>query len=118
MGVVAELLLVLLALGYVPEIDCQAILGRIGVDLYPYTLPMVELLEMDGSSQGHRSMELSVGGQSHSFRELLPHVLPQEFFAGSLQRVRRSFVDVGIAPLPVNGDEGVGDALQDVGDAL
>src|SRR5829696_1024755 len=83
MGLVAKLLLVLLALGYVPEIDSQATFGRIGVDLYPYALPRVELLEMYGSTRRHRSMVLSVGGQSHGFWERLPQVLPQEFFACS-----------------------------------
>src|SRR4028119_1420938 len=73
---------------------------------------------MYGSSRRHRSMVLSVGGQSYGFWKLLPHVLSQEFFACSLQGSQRSLVDVGEAPLAVHGDEGVGDAFQDVRDAL
>src|SRR4028119_322702 len=73
---------------------------------------------MYGSSRRHRSMVLSVGGQSYGFWELLPHVLSQKFFACSLQGGQRSLVEVGKAPLTVHGDEGVGDALKDVRDAL
>ena len=69
-------------------------------------------------------MALLVNRRVRCLREYHPELLPQEFFARQFfafcfsYAVQRSLIDVGEAPLAVQGHKSFGDALEDVLDPL
>src|SRR5215203_661699 len=60
----------------------------------------------------HRLVDLLVGLRTNRLRELLPDVLPQKLFLGAAQVLLCTPINVGEAPLPIDGVEGVANPLE------
>src|SRR5205085_495825 len=65
----------------------------------------------------HRAMILAIQFGADNVREYLPQGAPDDLFARSAQRSYRGFVDVKVAPIPVEENVNVGHAAQDRLDA-
>ena len=102
-----------LPLAHVPEVDGQPVRRRVGMALVPAVVRRVEKLERDGDVLGHRTAVVPLHVGSEGVGILLPMVLADQVVPTAAQQHFRLPVDVGEPPVPVQGAERIGDALQD-----
>src|SRR5215212_3840303 len=113
-----QLLLCLFALGYVPEVHRESPRGGVGPARHPSAEDRGYGLELGGYALLHGPLYLPAGLRALGVGELLPDVLAQQPFPGAAPELLGLDVDVGEAPLPIDGVEGVGDAFEYVGGTL
>jgi hypothetical protein len=118
---IRQRLLVALAPRDVLKVDREAVGRRVRADVQPAIERRVEQLEVDGHLLGHGTVVLLVSLRADQIGQLFPDVLPDQIAGVALHardQLRGLPVDVGDPPLVVEGDEAVGDAVEDVRAAL
>jgi hypothetical protein len=105
--------------GDVLEVDGEAGGGGVGADVIPGVERRgVALLELDGLPVVHGAVVEGVEVEVAGGRELGPDVLAEEVGAGAPEHALGAGVEVGEAPVPVEREGRVADALDDPRDAL
>ena len=108
-----------LAVADAAVVDRQPAVGRIRVRLDPFVAALEAGLELHVVALAHRLVVAVVERGADHGGEELPHPPPEDVLTlqhGSQLRSHepeRQVVDVRVAPLPVDGDKRVGDALED-----
>ena len=102
-----------LALRDLREVDRDAGARPVDAVLEPAVPRLVVLLEEDRRLLVHRLLVRGVERLLDAFGELLPDVLADEVGRLAAEQLARALVDVRVAPVAVECDEAVGDALED-----
>lgn len=102
----------------VAEVDRQALVGRIGVDLDPDAQRRVVLLEADRDVITHRVAVVELERAAHGRLEFVPDDGAEQLGAAAAQGALGFAVEVSEAPVAVEHEEAVGDALERCGQAI
>src|SRR5215471_2428121 len=104
----------LFALADVLENDCDASLGRVDVALVPTARGLVETLEMNWQTLGHRALQLGITIGADPSRVDVPEAPAEKVFARLPKEVQGPVIDIGESKLEVVDNEGIADAREDL----
>jgi hypothetical protein len=101
------------ALRNILEVDSQACIGRIDTNVKPRLEGRVKFFKLDDCSRVCCLMALRPERGVDCFGEDLPDILSKEFLALLLENDFCYTIDIGKAPVSIQGDKSIADALQD-----
>src|SRR5829696_1164409 len=107
-----------LEFGYVLEVHRESIARRVDSPSYPCAEDRADGLELGGSTLLHRSLYLPIRLGADRLWELLPDVLAHKLIPRAAPKLLRFAVDIGEAPPPIDGVEGVVDSFECIGGPL
>ena len=107
-----QLLLQLAALGGVVEVDGEALLGGIGLDIRPQVEGFVVGLEGDGLLGPDRLTVALLEHRAHRLGQHIEDALAQHLIAAYSDDALRLAIEVGKPPVLVEGEKAVGDAFE------
>jgi hypothetical protein len=106
------------ARAHILEVDREPVVERISADLEPGVQRRVILLELHRLVLRHGLAVLQVEGGANGFGKLFPDIATDQLSGVAIQQQFRPRVQVSETPIPIEREEGVGNAAQDAGQAL